>query len=328
MNKKISVVIPTYRRPELLSRCLLALANQEMAKEDFEVIVVSDGPDHLGQRVVTNLLQRMPAFAVTFYAMAVKKGPAAARNFGWQHANANLVAFTDDDCVPAKTWLKNIWIAFTSIYGRPEKIAFNGRIVVPLSAKPTDYELNTARLEEAEFVTANCVITKNCLHLTGGFDVRFETAWREDSDLHFRLLQQNIPLYKLEDAVVIHPVREAEWGVSVKEQKKSMFNALLYKKFPRLYRKRIQPRPVIEYYVIVISFFVLLVSLLAGSFLLSLAAIWIYLFFTVNFALKRLAGTSNSFSHVAEMIATSFVIPFLSIYWTITGAIRYRVLFL
>ena len=68
-------------------------------------------------------------------------------------------------------------------------------------------------------------------------------AWREDSDLEFRLLQQGIPIWRLQNALVIHPVRKASWGVSLKEQKKGMFNALLYKKYPGLYRKKIQPRP-------------------------------------------------------------------------------------
>ncbi len=44
---KISVVIPTFRRPQLLQNCLASLMKQNFPKTDFEVIVVSDGPDEM-----------------------------------------------------------------------------------------------------------------------------------------------------------------------------------------------------------------------------------------------------------------------------------------
>ena len=39
----VSVVIPTYARPERLRNCLAALARQTMPAEAFEVVVVDDG---------------------------------------------------------------------------------------------------------------------------------------------------------------------------------------------------------------------------------------------------------------------------------------------
>ena len=45
MNIVVSIVIPTYRRPELLKRCVRALLAQKFDKGRFEIIVVSDGPD-------------------------------------------------------------------------------------------------------------------------------------------------------------------------------------------------------------------------------------------------------------------------------------------
>ena len=45
MDIKISVVIPTFNRPKLLTKCLDALIAQSIPQSDFEVIVVSDGLD-------------------------------------------------------------------------------------------------------------------------------------------------------------------------------------------------------------------------------------------------------------------------------------------
>ena len=45
MAVKVSVIIPTYKRPALLKRCVEALISQDFAENDFEVIIVTDGLD-------------------------------------------------------------------------------------------------------------------------------------------------------------------------------------------------------------------------------------------------------------------------------------------
>ncbi len=47
-----------------------------------------------------------------------------------------------------------------------------------------------------------------------------------------------------------------------------------------------------------------------------------------SFIGRRLQNRHKSFSHVAEMISTSLVIPFISVYWRLFGSIKYRVFFL
>src|SRR5207248_7127815 len=95
-----------------------------------------------------------------------------------------IIAFTDDDCVPDSGWLAAGLAAFSS----PTVVAVAGQTVVPLPANPTDYERNVAGLEKSEFLTANCFVRSDVLAAVGGFDEQFTAAWREDSDLHFRLL--------------------------------------------------------------------------------------------------------------------------------------------
>lgn len=322
MPIKISVVIPTYRRPLLLKKCLAALINQNFDPGSYEIIVVSDGYDQITEEVVKKTAHLHPY--LRYLHLPEKKGPAAARNFGWQHAAGSLIAFTDDDTLPDRNWIS----AFYSVYKQELEIAFTGKVKVPISSTPTDYEKNTAGLETAEFVTANCCCSKAALMKTGGFDERFSMAWREDSDLEFKLLLGKIPIVHVPDAIIVHPVRKAFWGVSLKEQKKGMYNALLYKKFPRLYRKKIQPAPPWNYYIINLSILLLLVGVLTQTKWLALAASVSWLVLVCSFIVKRLKDTSRSFQHVAEMVFTSMVIPFLSVYWQIYGAVKYRVLFL
>src|SRR4051795_12611618 len=111
MEKYISVVIPTYRRPELLQKCLDALIAQEFPAERFEIIVVSDGPDAKTESFIRRIASKEEP-RIRFYSLPQKKGPAAARNMGWKNASASLIAFTDDDCLPDKRWLSAAWNAY------------------------------------------------------------------------------------------------------------------------------------------------------------------------------------------------------------------------
>ena len=193
---------------------------------------------------------------------------------------------------------------------------------------PTDYELNAAGLATGEFVTANCFCRKDVLAAIGGFDPRFTMAWREDSDLHFALLEHCIEPQYVADAVVVHPVRVAGWGVSLRQQRKSMFNALLYEKHPDAYSERIQPAPPWHYYRMTFVLLLAIVGLLRGQRKLALAGVVSWLWMTGGFCARRLHGTSHAPRHVAEMLVTSAAIPPVAVFWRLYGAFRFRVFFL
>jgi cellulose synthase/poly-beta-1,6-N-acetylglucosamine synthase-like glycosyltransferase len=286
MMPDVSVVVPTCGRPELLQRCLDALERQTLPRERYEVIVSED---------------------------ARREGPATARNRGWRQARAPIVAFTDDDTEPDADWLRLGLAAFA-----PGVDAACGRVVMPISTPPTDYERDAQGLERAEFVTANCFLRKSALERVGGFDERFRLAWREDSDLHFKLLRAGLRIVREPRALVVHPVRPAPWGVSIRQQKKVMFDALLFREHRDLYRARIRATPRWDYYLTV-------GTLLGGLFYPPLFLLW--LFFTVKFFLQRIKGASRRPAHVAEMLVTSAVIPPLSVFWRLVGALRFRVPF-
>lgn len=325
MQKKISVVVPTYRRPQLLKRCIEALAAQQFGLDDYEIIIVSDGPDQHTHDML-NSLQYLAHPFIQYISLARNCGPAAARNAGWKAANGMLIAFTDDDTQPAERWLWSLWANYLFMH-TPVRIAFAGQVVVPLPEEPTDFELNISHLETADFVTANCACTKAALEEVNGFDEMFTAAWREDSDLEFRLMEKNISIKKIQSAIVVHPARKATWGISIREQKKTMFNALLYKKFPSLFRKKIQYAPAWNYYLIISAMLAIIGGLILQWKWLAMAGGVLYVVLTVNFIIKRLAATSRSATHVSEMVFTSMVIPFISVYWTLYGAVKYRVLF-
>ncbi len=164
------------------------------------------------------------------------------------------------------------------------------------------------------------------LEKIGEFDERFTMASRDDSDLEFKLITEKIMILKVDSAIVVHPVRKAAWSISIREQKKTMYNALLNKKFPDLYRKRIQINPPYNYYFIILSLIIFIISIKFELYFLFIVGLISWLLLTINFIKKRLSSTSRSTAHVVEMIVTSLFIRFLSIYWQFYGALKYRVL--
>jgi glycosyltransferase involved in cell wall biosynthesis len=324
----VSIVVPTCGRPQLLSRCLAALIQQHFDGSRFEVIVVDDRPS-MGTRDVViewakHAAQSGKGPLVTYIPSPGPHGPAAARNHGWRAAHGRIIAFTDDDTMARPEWLVNGVRAFE----RENVDAVWGRIVMPLHRVPTDYEFDAKGLERAEFVTANCFCSKKILERLGGFDERFRFAWREDADLYFSLLDINARIKHVPGAVIVHPIRPAHWGVSLSQQKKMLFDALLFKKHPRRYREKIRAAPRWDYYLIVLALLTVVASLVLDKPTVAIAASAVWLLMTGRFCFARLRHTVKSPLHVIEMIVTSALIPPLAVFWRIVGILRFRAAFI
>jgi GT2 family glycosyltransferase len=321
----VSVVVPTCGRPQLLNRCVASLVLQNFDPYRFEIIIVDDRPSEDTRQVVARWAEHTEGNGpkVAYIPSFGPHGPAAARNIGWRAARGSIIAFTDDDTIAGADWLENGLHSFND-----HVHAVWGRIVMPLSGTPTDYQLDAKGLETAVFVTANCLCRKRVLEQIGGFDERFRYAWREDSDLYFRLLDYPANIVHAPKAVVTHPIRPAGWGVSLSQLKKIQFDALLFKKHPARYREKIRATPRWDYYFTVAALFTSLIGLLSGASMTAAIAGAVWLFMTTRLSVHRLKKTSRSPSHVAEMIVTSMLIPPLAVYWRAVGALKFRVGFI
>jgi glycosyltransferase involved in cell wall biosynthesis len=103
-DKRVSVIIPTYNRPDSL-RCVLAsLEQQTMAADAFEVVVVDDGSDQGGQLVVA---EGYP-FAVHCLRQP-GQGATQARNLGSRHSRGEVLVFIDDDVTVAPETLAALY---------------------------------------------------------------------------------------------------------------------------------------------------------------------------------------------------------------------------
>jgi GT2 family glycosyltransferase len=113
---RVSVVIPTYRRPESLARCLDALERQQTVPDET-LVVVRSGDEPSAQVV--------HARGGTVRLVTVERpGVVAAMNAGIDVSSGEVVALTDDDSAPHEDWLARLVATYE---GDPRVGAVGGR---------------------------------------------------------------------------------------------------------------------------------------------------------------------------------------------------------
>lgn len=114
----VTVVVPTYRRPEHLARCLQGVSAQSRSPE--EVVIVRRSDDEATR---TYLAESVP---VNFVDVTVDEpGVVHAVAAGVTAAMGEIVAFLDDDAVPRSDWLARLLAHFA----HPRVGAVGGRDV-------------------------------------------------------------------------------------------------------------------------------------------------------------------------------------------------------
>src|SRR5262245_39263648 len=96
MNPVVSVVLPTFRRPQLLQAALESLGRSaNCGRDDIEVIVVDNNSGDSTPDVVTALARTFP-FPLR-YVMEKVQGVSVARNRGAAEAKGAILVFMDED---------------------------------------------------------------------------------------------------------------------------------------------------------------------------------------------------------------------------------------
>jgi MoaA/NifB/PqqE/SkfB family radical SAM enzyme/glycosyltransferase involved in cell wall biosynthesis len=188
----ISVVVPTYNRREKLARCLDSLFAQDHPRERFEIIVVDDGSGDQTTVLLEGLAKEHPHFR---YFSQSHKGPAAARNLGIKEARADILGFTDDDCILGPDWVRRMVEAHRS---HPHAAAVGGatrvdihRVTAAVSQYLSDGSIVTpidGKQEAIFFPTCNVSVKK--AFLAEGFDEMFPLPAGEDLDFFWRLFKK------------------------------------------------------------------------------------------------------------------------------------------
>jgi len=201
-----SIIIPSYGRPDQLQNCLETLADIDQPSDGFEVVVVDDGTpkplepqlEHWNSRLELTVLAQKNA------------GPGPARNLGLTVARGRFIAFTDDDCLIDREWLRALESALEE---HPEAL-IGGRT----TQQPGDPYSETNQLifdavhrfynESGQgatfFPSNNMAISAEQLREVGGFDPQFFPRASEDRELCDRWRHLGHDLLYVPEAHLIH----------------------------------------------------------------------------------------------------------------------------
>ena len=201
---KVSVIIPTYNRREILLRALAALAGQTYPAAQFEVLVCDDGS--------TDDTAMQVAQLVTPYRLIYLRrdngGPAAARNLGLPRARGEIILILNDDAIAAPDLVarhvqaqvrlqqKQVKAAVLGIF-TPKREEFSSSFLELLHQSDVNFRYSKMQPHQfydyRHFWTCNLSLPRTAFEVAGRFDEDFWAA--EDIDLGYRLEQHGYRIY-------------------------------------------------------------------------------------------------------------------------------------
>ena len=231
-----SIVIPTYNRLPILTKCLKALENQaipaQSAISGYEIVLVDDGS-------TDGTLEWLRAAAVEFphvkSYLQNHQGPAAARNLGVEKALGDTIIFIDSDLVVTENFLVAHAQALTK--ADSDRTFTYGRVINTCNFdNPTSEPYKLTDFSAAYFATGNVAIARHWLDKAGLFDTRFQLYGWEDLELGVRLKKLGLKLIKCPDAIGYHwhpPFALTEIPNLIdKEIQRGRMGVLFYQKHP------------------------------------------------------------------------------------------------
>jgi glycosyltransferase involved in cell wall biosynthesis len=237
-TSKVSIIIPVYNGELTIKNCLDSLLAQDYPSENLDVIVVNNCS-------TDNTVEIVAAYPVQLYHCD-ERGPAAARNFGIARTDAEIIAFTDADCVAESNWITELVRPYTD-----SKVGGVGGEIFPFQhPEETGIELFSAEFAplvnysggENEFLphlyTSNASYRRKLLNTVGGFKPELVTC--EDVDLSWRIqLETGARLEYAPTAIIYHHHRSSRAGLARQYRQYGFGEILLdtifkdYKGYPR-----------------------------------------------------------------------------------------------
>lgn len=201
MNKMfplVSVIIPTYKRPEMLPRAINSVLNQTYPNVD--VIVVDDNnPNTEGRALTERLMASFEKYPrVRYIKHNYNKNGSAARNTGARATNAKYIAFLDDDdeFLPRKiecqvNILESRGEEWGACYSKYRLHNLDGRVKEGNECREGYLYVEMLTRDFALGSGSNMFVRKSAFDTINGFDESFERS--QDIEFLTRLLK----LYKM-----------------------------------------------------------------------------------------------------------------------------------
>jgi glycosyltransferase involved in cell wall biosynthesis len=205
---RLSVIMPCYNARATLPRALAALADQDLAPEVFEVIVVDDGSTD-GSAEAAEALR--PPIALRVVRQA-NRGIAATRNLGVAHARGQVFLFLDADVFarPAllAAHLRHYPDGAARLAVQGVTFADPQTLTTPFmrtSNLMPDFTHRSRSNLAPQLVTGrNFSVSRAAFDAAGGFDDGFRGYGLEDVEFAFRLRRAGAIIEYEPDAIGVH----------------------------------------------------------------------------------------------------------------------------
>jgi len=205
----LSVCVCTANRVEDLVFALESLSKLRIPEgRAVELIVVDNASTDATSTVLSAAAAGFPFPLKTVHEPT--RGLSSARNCALRHARGEVIAWTDDDCVPAEDWIECILSHFDE---DPSLALLTGRVELydrshyPISINTS---LEPAILDKANpwVLGANMAFRRHLIECIGLYDPRFGAGAPlragEDVDFAFRLLRAGYRAAYTPDVLVYH----------------------------------------------------------------------------------------------------------------------------
>lgn len=113
-NKKIAVIIPTYKPQEYLKKCLTSLDAQTLSKNKFCVYIALNGSRQPYENEILSLLKLYSFHSKYLYIK--ESGVSSARNKLIDYSKEEFIAFIDDDDLISPNYLSHLLEVSTQEY--------------------------------------------------------------------------------------------------------------------------------------------------------------------------------------------------------------------
>ena len=233
-----SIVIPTYNRLPILSKCLAALEAQKGLEQGdhFEVVLVDDGST---DGTVDWLRENQQQLTHLRLVCQEHGGPALGRNLGVKEAKGEVIIFIDSDLVVLPSFLAEHSRSLRKSWkDRGNRLCFTyGAVINTHNFEfPCSEPHKLSDLSWAYFATGNVAIDRSVLVQSGLFDPAFQLYGWEDLELGERLRRMGVLLVRCPAAVGYHwhPALSLEQLPDLvrKEQERARMGLVFYRKHP------------------------------------------------------------------------------------------------
>jgi succinoglycan biosynthesis protein ExoM len=207
----VSIVVPTYRRPDLLRAAIESLFGQLGLTVGVEIVVIDNDPagsaEHMSARMAS-------ASAMTLrYLREPRPGISYARNAGVAASRGSYIAFLDDDEAASPTWLASLLATMrehaADIVVGPVRPCFPAGMAVSSYARriyERDAKAPTGQPVEWSGIGNALLRRDRCLAAEVPFDPQFGLSGGEDTIFLARLREQGRRIVWCAEAAVTEVV--------------------------------------------------------------------------------------------------------------------------